>query len=244
MHLLHPRVAARETPPPRPRCRSARASAPPASSTPAAPASSRTGREPRPARSAESAAARPARRRRDRERRRPRRSGRRGTWWSSAATMSAPSSSGRCRYGDAKVLSTTSSAPARVRRPRRAAAMSTTFSSGLVGVSIHTSRVSASRCAARSVLQFGVEIRRTHAPRLVDLREQAVGPAVHVVHGHHAVAGPDQVHDGGRRPPSRMQTRSRGRSPRGLPDTPQRAPGGVGGARVVVALVPPTASWA
>ncbi|SKZ58031.1 Uncharacterised protein [Mycobacteroides abscessus subsp. abscessus] len=56
------------------------------------------------------------------------------------STTSAPSSSGRCRYGVAKVLSTTSFAFASCAiSPRRA--MSPTFSSGLVGVSTHTSLV-------------------------------------------------------------------------------------------------------
>ena len=53
-------------------------------------------------------------------------------------TMSAPCSSGRCRIGDAKVLSTTSD-----RACARSASrwMSTIFSIGLVGVSIQTNRV-------------------------------------------------------------------------------------------------------
>ena len=78
--------------------------------------------------------------------------------------MSAPSSTGRCRYEDAKVLSTTSSAPTAC-AASAAAWMSTTFSSGLVGVSIHTSRVSASRCAARSVLQVSASRYSKRTPR-------------------------------------------------------------------------------
>ena len=52
-------------------------------------------------------------------------------------TTSAPSASGCCRYGEAKVLSTTTSAPAAC-AASAAARMSTTFSSGLVGVSSQT----------------------------------------------------------------------------------------------------------
>jgi hypothetical protein len=52
-------------------------------------------------------------------------------------TTSAPSSSGRCRYGEAKVLSTTRSAPWSCASSARAR-MSVTFSSGLVGVSAQT----------------------------------------------------------------------------------------------------------
>jgi len=55
-------------------------------------------------------------------------------------TMSAPSRSGCCKYGEAKVLATASSAPAR-RATSAMAAMSSTWSSGLVGVSTQTSRV-------------------------------------------------------------------------------------------------------
>ena len=53
-------------------------------------------------------------------------------------TMSAPRSSGVCRYGVANVLSTTSRAPA-AWAASATAAMSTMFSSGFVGDSIQTS---------------------------------------------------------------------------------------------------------
>ena len=52
-------------------------------------------------------------------------------------TMSAPSSSGCCRYGLANVLSTTSS-PSTACAASAIARMSSTFSSGFVGVSIQT----------------------------------------------------------------------------------------------------------
>ena len=55
-------------------------------------------------------------------------------------TMSAPSSSGRCSIGEAKVLSTATSRPCFFAMAA-IAAMSTIFSSGLVGVSIQTSLV-------------------------------------------------------------------------------------------------------
>jgi len=66
------------------------------------------------------------------------------------STMSAPRSSGFCRNGVAKVLSTTSSAPAAF-AAAATPAMSTRFRSGFVGVSIQTSRASAT-CASGSAL--------------------------------------------------------------------------------------------
>ena len=63
-------------------------------------------------------------------------------------TMSAPRVSGCWRYGDAKVLSTTSRAPASWATPA-SASMSAIPSNGLVGVSIHTILVSG-RMAART----------------------------------------------------------------------------------------------
>src|SRR5215469_2628884 len=73
-------------------------------------------------------------------------------------TTSAPSASGCCRYGEANVLSTTSSAPASWAMSA-SAAMSAMPSSGLVGVSHHTTRVvgrSAARTASRSESATGV----------------------------------------------------------------------------------------
>ena len=64
-------------------------------------------------------------------------------------TTSAPSASGCCRYGDAKVLSTTSSAPASW-ATSASAAMSAMPSSGFVGVSTHTTFVAPGRIAART----------------------------------------------------------------------------------------------
>ena len=99
------------------RCRSAGPSARRASSGRAAPARRRTGRPPHPWRSGGRRSARRARGRAPPARRRPRRSGRRSTWSWSARTTSAPRVSGCWRYGDAKVLSTTSSAPGVVGDP-------------------------------------------------------------------------------------------------------------------------------
>ena len=61
-------------------------------------------------------------------------------------TMSQPNSSGRCRYGVANVLSTTTSAPLRFALDTTAST-STSLSNGFVGVSIQTIAVS-SRIAA------------------------------------------------------------------------------------------------
>ena len=69
-------------------------------------------------------------------------------------TMSAPRSSGRCRYGDANVLSTTSSAPDSC-AISASARISTMDSSGLVGVSAQMSfgrhSAAARATASRSV---------------------------------------------------------------------------------------------
>ncbi len=60
--------------------------------------------------------------------------------------MSAPSSSGRWRYGVANVLSTTTIAPTSC-AASAAARMSTMFSNGFVGVSSQTSRVFSVMCS-------------------------------------------------------------------------------------------------
>ncbi len=60
--------------------------------------------------------------------------------------MSAPSSSGCWRYGVAKVLSTTTTAPTAC-AASATTAMSTTLRRGLVGVSIQTRRVRSSMCS-------------------------------------------------------------------------------------------------
>ena len=64
-------------------------------------------------------------------------------------TASAPRASGCCRYGEAKVLSTTSSAPASW-LISASAARSAMPSSGLVGVSTQTSRAGRAASAART----------------------------------------------------------------------------------------------
>ena len=76
-------------------------------------------------------------------------------------TRSAPRAMGCCRYGEAKVLSTIRSAPARCARSATAA-MSVTLSSGLDGVSVHTSAVSgriAAATASRSPMFTAVQAR-------------------------------------------------------------------------------------
>ncbi len=77
-------------------------------------------------------------------------------------TASAPSSSGRWRYGVAKVLSTTQRAP-RSRATAARAAMSTTARPGFVGDSTQTSRVrsvQAAATASRSPRSTGVKSAR------------------------------------------------------------------------------------
>jgi hypothetical protein len=70
-------------------------------------------------------------------------------------TMSAPRSSGVCRNGVANVLSTTSNAPAAF-AAAATAAMSTRLRSGFVGVSIQTSRASATCAWAAALSSSGV----------------------------------------------------------------------------------------
>ena len=147
----------------------------------------------------EAAAARRARRRSSRRSRRSRRCGRRGTSSSSGRRASAPSSSGCCRYGVAKVLSTASSAPTAC-AASAALRMSTTFSSGFDGVSTHTSLTSSPRWAARfSSNSVGRHVGEAVALRLVDLRGHAVDAAVDVGDQHDALARVDEVHQRRRR---------------------------------------------
>ena len=102
--------------------------------------------------------------------------------------MSAPSSSGRCASGDAKVLSTTTmggSPPGPGFACARAAtaAMSTNFSSGLLGVSIQTIRVRGVRAAVEGRQRVGAEVgvAGVDAGRAEHPLEEPVGAAVDVV---------------------------------------------------------------
>jgi hypothetical protein len=105
-------------------------------------------------------------------------------------TAVAPSHSGRCSTGVAKVLSTTTGTPRGLRHARTRAAMSNTLSIGLVGVSSHTILVGPGgwppRKRARSLMSTKVEVHAHGAHHLV---EDAEGAAVHVVAAHHVVAG-------------------------------------------------------
>ena len=151
-------------------------------------------------------------------------------------TTSAPSSSGRCRYGVANVLSTTSIAPTSC-AASAAARMSTMFSSGFVGDSIQTMRVFSSRCSR--------EVRRTRPParsrtvalRLVDLREHPVDAAVDVGDQDDALAGIDEVHDRRRRAEARRERDAVVGALERREALLQRRPRRVRDARVVVALV-------
>jgi len=87
-------------------------------------------------------------------------------------TMSAPRSSGRCRIGEAKVLSTTTSgrgpSPNRSLTTFTVAAISTTFRSGLVGDSNHTRRVrsvSASQSDSGSPARLAYFVATPFGPR-------------------------------------------------------------------------------
>ena len=107
-------------------------------------------------------------------------------------TRSAPRVSGCCQPGERKVLSTTVSAPAA--RPSCAqAAMSVMRSSGLLGVSIHSSAAgvdSAARSAGRVAEVDELHLPLAAAPPGI---EQAVGAAVAVVRGDDAGARRHQV---------------------------------------------------
>ena len=104
-------------------------------------------------------------------------------------TTSAPSESGCCRYGVAKVLSTTTRAPTAC-AASAAARMSTRFSSGFVGDSSQTRRVCSSRCSAEPARDLLRGEEREAIPlRLVHLREHPVDAAVHVVDADDVVAG-------------------------------------------------------
>ncbi len=88
-------------------------------------------------------------------------------------TTSAPRAKGCCRYGEANVLSTTSNASASW-ASTASAAMSETFSSGLVGVSHHTSRVvgrTAARTASTSPSGTGVKSTPQRASTLANSRK-------------------------------------------------------------------------
>ena len=100
--------------------------------------------------------------------------------------MSAPKASGCCKYGDAKVLSTTSFAPPSC-AIRAIAAMSAMPSSGLLGVSHHTTVVFGVIAPNERVEVGQVDRRVRHAPLAEHLVDQPEGAAVRVARYHHVV---------------------------------------------------------
>ena len=137
----------------------------------------------------------------------------------------------------ANVLSTTHRAPA-AWAAAAAAAMSTTLSSGFVGDSTQTMRVRASSSSASPSLSVvhGREL-EVVALGLVDLREDPVGAAVDVVHGHDPVARREQVEHGrDRAHAGREREPVSGALERGEALL-ERGARGIGRARVVEALV-------
>ena len=126
----------------------------------------------------------------DRPRRRARRCGRRGTWWSSARPRRRRATSGCCRYGEAKVLSTTTIAPAAC-AISATAAMSVIFMSGLLGVSSQTTLVASGRMAARTASRsLMLDVSRARRPTARSTRlTSRCGAAVDVVAHQHVVAG-------------------------------------------------------
>ena len=154
-------------------------------------------------------------------------------------TASAPSSSGCCRYGVAKVLSTTSSAPTAC-AAAAALRMSTMFSIGFDGVSTQTSFTSSSRCDARlSSNSRRGHVREAIALRLVDLRRHPVDAAVDVGDQDDALARMHEVHQRGRRAEPRAERDAVLRVLEAGQRDLQRGAGRVRDARVVVALVHP-----
>ena len=151
-------------------------------------------------------------------------------------TTSAPSASGCCRYGDAKVLSTARMAPASC-ATSASAAMSAMPSSGLVGVSTHTIFVCPGRIAARTASTSWIEVMVCSTPHgQGDLVEQPVGAAVRVGRHDDVVPGREQRPDQGvlagqpggeREAAAAVLQRGHARLERG--------PGGVGRAAVLVA---------
>ncbi len=112
-------------------------------------------------------------------------------------TTSAPSASGDWRYGVAKVLSTATICPGA--RSAQIAAMSTSRSSGFVGVSIQNIFV-LGRIAARTAATVGhVDVAELQAVARQHAREEPVRPAVEIVGHDDVIAGGEQVHHGRRR---------------------------------------------
>ena len=183
----------------------------------------------------------------DQRARRRRRSGRRGTWWWSARRRrrrARAAAAGRARRRCCRRRAG--------RRPACAtsatAAMSTMPSSGLVGVSIQTTRV-VGRSAARSGVEVGeVDGRVLDAPRREDLVDQPEGAAVGVVRDHQVVAG---AHEHAQQHVARAPCRERERA--GVPAALQGGEtllaarcgwGSAAGVLVAARRVPPTPSWA
>lgn len=87
-------------------------------------------------------------------------------------TTSAPSASGFCSAGEAKVLSTTTRSPASWPTPARAA-MSVIFISGLLGVSTHSALVVPGRTAARTASASAMSVTVISTPQAPSTRENS-----------------------------------------------------------------------
>ena len=148
-------------------------------------------------------------------------------------TMSAPSSSGRWRYGVAKVLSTTTTAPAGVGGVGDRADVDDVQQRVRRGLEPDEARALVDRLGD-AVVRGELEL---VALRLVDLREEPVGAAVDVVDGDDPLARRDEVHQRRRRAHAgREREAVLGALQRGEAGL-ERAARRVRGARVVVALV-------
>ena len=148
--------------------------------------------------------------------------------------MSAPSASGCWRYGVAKVLSTTTR-PSRPWASAAIAAMSTTVRVGLVGVSIHTMRVSSRHAASSAAWSVRSTALQAMPARREHLRHQPERAAVHVVTDDHVVAGRQEPqHRVGGRHAAGERPAQRGPLERRQADL-ERLPRRVPAARVLVA---------
>ena len=137
-------------------------------------------------------------------------------------TRSAPMASGFCRYGDANVLSTTTSAPRSWAISERSA-MSQIVIVGFVGDSRCRRRV-LSRNARRVILRVGgVHEGEVDAVAGQDLRVVAVRPAVGHVGADDVLSRLDERRDGGDGRHARTRTPEPRRPPRAPPCSP-RAP--------------------
>ena len=108
--------------------------------------------------------------------------------------MSAPSSSGRWKYGDAKVLSTMSSAPRAMRDLGHGGDVGDAHQR--IGRRLDEHRARRRRHRVGDALRIArVDVAERQPEVLEDLVEQAERSAVHVLAADDVIAGAEQLHD-------------------------------------------------